>query len=32
MEEVKQDCFYKGLSPEYQQMLTHKVNGKNPVT
>ena len=29
--EVKQDCFYKGLSPEYWQMLTHKVNGENPV-
>ena len=32
MEEVKQDDFYKGLSPEYQWMLTHKVNGENPVT
>ena len=31
MEEVKQDHFYKGLSPEYWQMLTHKVNGENPV-
>ena len=32
MEEVKQDHFYKGLSPEYWQMLVHKVNGENPVT
>ena len=26
------NCFYKGLSPEYQQMLAHKVDGENPVT
>ena len=32
MEEVKWDHFYEGLSPEYQQMLSHKVNGENPVT
>ena len=32
VEEVKQDCFYEGLSPEYLQMLAHKVNGENPVT
>ena len=32
MEEVKQDCFYEALSPEYWQMLAHKVNGENPVT
>ena len=32
VEEVKQDHFYKGLSPEYQQILAHKVNGENPVT
>ena len=32
VEEVKWDCFYKGLSPEYQQMLAHKANGENPVT
>ena len=32
VEEVKQDHFYKGLSPKYQQMLAHKVNGKNLVT
>ena len=32
VEEVKWDCFYKGLSPEYQWMLAHKVNGENPVT
>ena len=24
VEEVKPDCFYKSLSPEYQQMLAHK--------
>ena len=32
VEEVKWDCFYKGLSPEYQWMLAHKVDGENPVT
>ena len=32
VEEVKWDCFYEGLSPEYQQMLAHKVDGENPVT
>ena len=32
VEEVKQDCFYKGLSPEHQQMLAHMVDGENPVT
>ena len=32
VEEVKWDHFYKGLSPEYQWMLAHKVNGENPVT
>ena len=32
MEHVKQNYFYKGLSPEYQWMLAHKVNGENPVT
>ena len=32
VEEVKQDCFYEDLSPKYQQMLAHKVNGENPVT
>ena len=26
------DCFYEGLSPEYWQMLVHKVNGENPVS
>ena len=31
VEKVKQDCFYKDLSPEYQQILAHKVNGENPV-
>ena len=32
VEEVKQDHFYEGLSPEYWQMLAHKVDGENPVT
>ena len=32
MEEVKWDHFCEGLSPEYQQMLAQKVDGKNPVT
>ena len=32
VEEMKQYCFYKILSPEYWQMLAHKVNGENPVT
>ena len=30
VEEVKWDHFYEGLSPEYQWMLAHKVNGENP--
>ena len=29
MPEVNWDCLYEGLSPEYQQMLAHKVNGLN---
>ena len=32
VEEVKWDCFYEGLSPEYQWMLDHNSNGENPVT
>ena len=32
MEKVKWDHFYKGLSPEYWQMLAQKVNGENHVT
>ena len=32
VEEVKWDCSYEGLSPEYQQMLACKVDGENPVT
>ena len=32
VEEVKQDYFYEGFSPEYWQMLAHKVDGENPVT
>ena len=31
VEEVKQDHFSDGLSPEYWQMLAHKVDGENPV-
>ena len=31
VEEVKQDCFYRGLIPEYWLMSTHKVDDKNPV-
>ena len=29
---MKQDHFYKGLIPSYQQVLAYKVNGENPVT
>ena len=32
VEEVKWDHFYEGLSPEYRWMLSHKVDGENPVT
>ena len=32
VEEVKQDHFHEGLSPEYQWMLAHKVDGENLVT
>ena len=32
VEEVKWYCFYEGLSPEYWQILAHKVDGENPVT
>ena len=32
VEEMKQDCFYDGLSPGYSWMLAHKVDGENPVT
>ena len=32
MEEVNWHHFYRGLSPEYWQMLAHKVDGENPVT
>ena len=32
VKEVKWDHFYEGLNPEYQQMLAHKVDGRNPVT
>ena len=32
VEEIKWDCFNEGLSHEYWQMLTHKVNGENAVT
>ena len=32
VEKVKQDCFYEGLSHEYQQMLVHKVDDEHHVT
>ena len=32
VEEVKQDLFYEGLSPKYQQMLAHMVDSETPVT
>ena len=32
VDELKWDHFYKSLSPEYWQMLAHKVDGENPVT
>ena len=32
MEEMKHDCFYGGLNPEYQQMLAYKVDGENPAS
>ena len=30
LEEMKHDCFYKGLNPEYRQILAHKVDGEHP--
>ena len=30
IEEMKQDCFYEGLNPEYQWMLAHKVDSEHP--
>ena len=30
IEEMKPDCFYKGLNPKYWQILAHKVDGENP--
>ena len=32
VEEMKWDCFYKGLNPKYRHMLTHKVDGKHPIS
>ena len=32
MEELKWDHFYKGLNPEYQHMLAHKVSGEHPAS
>ena len=29
VEEMKHDCFYKGLNPKYQCMLANKVDGEN---
>ena len=30
LEDMKHDCFYEGINPEYHQMLAHKVDGENP--
>ena len=30
VEEMKHDCLYGGLNPNYQWMLAHKVDGENP--
>ena len=30
--ELKQNHFYEGLSPKYQHMLAHKVDGEHPAT
>ena len=30
MVEMKHDCFYEGLNPEYCHMLAYKVDGENP--
>ena len=30
VEEVKHDCFFEGLNPEYWWILAHKVDGENP--
>ena len=32
MEEMKSNHFYEGLTPEYWQMLAHKVDGKHPAS
>ena len=32
VEEIKWDCFYEGLSPEYRCMLAHKVDAKHPAS
>ena len=32
MEEMKHDCFYEGLNPEYWQMLAQKVDGEHPAS
>ena len=32
IEEMKHDCFYEGLNPEYWQMLVHKVDGEYPAS
>ena len=32
VEEMKQDCFYEGLTPEYQWMLANKVDGDHPAS
>ena len=32
VKEMKGDHFYKGLNPEYQHMLAHKVDGEHPTS
>ena len=32
IEEMKHDCFYEGLNPEYQWMLAHKVDSEHPTS
>ena len=32
LEEMKHDCFYEGLNPEYRQILAHKVDGEHPAS
>ena len=32
VEEMKWDYFYEGLKPEYQHMLSHKVDAEHPAS